>query len=127
MKMRMAVCAMALLLVAGCTSRPIYNVEGAPVVTSGKPATMQDVQGAIVRAGNTLGWKMTPAEPGLVVGRLDLRTHTAIVNIRYDAKSYSINYKESNNLNYDGKSIHRNYNGWVHNLQNAINVELGHL
>jgi hypothetical protein len=62
-----------------------------------------------------------------MLATLDLRTHHAVVEIAYNAKSYSIAYKESNNLNYDGKSIHRNYNGWIHNLQNAINVELNNL
>jgi hypothetical protein len=124
MKMRTALGAMAFVLIAGCTSRPIYNVADAPVVTSGKAASMQDVQGAIIRAGSSLGWKMSPAEPGLVVGRLDLRTHTAIVNVRYDVKTYSITYKESVNLDADGTNIHKNYNGWIENLDRGIRSEL---
>ena len=42
----------------------------------------------------------------------------------YDTKSYSIKYKDSSNLNYDGKSIHKNYNGWVENLDKAIRSNL---
>lgn len=113
-----------LAFVAACTSRPIMNVNDAPVVTSGKAATMQDVQTAIVRAGTSLGWVMTPVRPGLVSGRLDLRTHTAVVDVPYDTKAFSIKYKESTNLNADGTNIHKNYNGWIENLDRNIRGEL---
>ena len=113
-----------LAFVAACTSRPIMNVNDAPVVTSGKAATPQDVERAIVRAGNQLGWVMTPVRPGLVSGRLDLRTHIAVVDVPYDAKSYSIKYKDSTNLNMDGANIHKNYNGWIENLNRDIRANL---
>ena len=53
-----------------------------------------------------------------------LRDHRAVVTVIYDTKSYSIKYKDSSNLNYDGKSIHKNYNGWVENLDKAIRSNL---
>ena len=79
---------------------------------------------SIIRAGSQLGWVMTPVRPGLVSGRLDLRTHIAVVDVPYDAKSYSIKYKESTNLNADGANIHKNYNGWIENLDRNIRAEL---
>ena len=124
MNFRVALIAAAVALLAACTSRPIVNVSNAPVVTAGKAATMQDVQAAIVRAGNGLGWQMTPVQPGLVTGRLALRTHVAVVEVPYDTKSYSINYKESVNLDAKEGNIHKNYNGWVENLDKAIKTEL---
>jgi hypothetical protein len=122
--LRIALVAAVLVFAAGCTSRPILNVDNAPVVTAGKAATMQDVQAAIVRAGNTLGWQMIPARPGLVTGRLELRTHIAVVEVTYDAKTYSIRYKESVNLDAQGGNIHKNYNGWIENLDRGIRTEL---
>jgi hypothetical protein len=50
-----------------------------------------------------------------------------VVDIPYSAKSYSITYKSSSNLNYDGTTIHSNYNGWVQNLHKAINTQLNTL
>ena len=40
--------------------------------------------------------------------------------------SYSIDYKNSLNLKYDStkNTIHKNYNGWIQNLDNAIQVQL---
>jgi hypothetical protein len=74
----------------------------------------------IRRAGAGLGWRMEQQEPGLIRGTLNLRTHQAVVDIPYDTQRFSIRYVSSNNLDYDGRAIHRNYNSWVQNLQNAI-------
>ena len=84
----------------------------------------EDVQKAIVRAGVGLGWEMKPVEPGLIVGTLHLRTHMAMVDIKYDTKNYSITYKDSSGLDYDGHNIHKNYNGWIQNLDNGIRSQL---
>jgi hypothetical protein len=106
---------------------PPYDVIDAPVKSNKESITMEDVSKAINRAGASLGWKIEPAGPGAMVGTLNLRTHTAVVDIRYDTKAYSIKYKDSKDLRYDGKTIHRAYNGWVQNLDKAIRTQLGFL
>lgn len=115
-----------ILLVLGCRSAPVYNVESAAVVAN-KPASMQDVEKAIMRAGLGLSWQMTVKAPGKIEGVLVLRTHRAVVDITYDEKSYSIKYKDSANLDYDGTVIHKNYNGWVQNLDKGIKTQLSTL
>ena len=111
--------------VAGCTSAPIRNVSDGPVVTgSGKAVTAEQVRAAIVGAGKGLGWSMTPADPGLVVGRITLRGHTAVIDVRYTPKTFSIQYKDSTGLNYQNGQIHKNYNGWVDNLERDIRGNL---
>ena len=109
--------------VAGCRTAPVLNVENAPVVAN-KPPTMKDVQDAITRAGVALGWKIEPVKPGLMQGTLNLRTHTAVVEIPYSTTAFSIKYKDSVNLNYTGDSIHSNYNGWIQNLEKGIATQL---
>lgn len=111
----------------GCTSNPVYNVESASVITGKTDVSMDEVKKAIIRAGGTLGWSMNAVSLGHVIGTLKLRKHVAVVDIKYDTKTYSIMYKDSTNLGYDGKNIHRNYNGWVQNLNNAIRVQLNTL
>jgi hypothetical protein len=115
--------AASFVVLAGCRSAPIHDVVAAPVVSS-KPATMEAVQNAIVLAGNGLGWRMEPRSPGTITGILDLRDHRAVVEVTYDTKTYNIKYKDSSNLNYDGTNIHKNYNGWVENLDRAIRMQL---
>ena len=113
------------LLVASCASRPIMNVTDQPVVTAaGKQVMADQVRDGIVRAGTGLGWVMTPISPDLVIGRLSLRGHVAVVDVRYTAKTYSITYKDSTNLDYRDGQIHRNYNGWIENLDRDIRNEL---
>jgi hypothetical protein len=112
-------------LVAGCTSRPIMSVTDQPVVTAaGKQLTADQVRDGIVKAGTGLGWVMTPVSPGLISGRLALREHVAVVDVQYSATLYSIRYKDSTNLNYRDGQIHRNYNGWIENLDRDIRSEL---
>lgn len=117
--------AASLVVLAGCRTAPIHDVVAAPVVTS-KPVTMEVVQNAIVVAGTQLGWKMEPLNPGTITGTIELRTHRAVVEVTYDTKTYNIKYKDSLNLDYNGTSIHKNYNGWIENLDKAIQVQLSH-
>ncbi len=112
------------LFVGGCTTRPVRDVENQPVVTAGKAATMEEVERAIMRAGQGLGWVMAPVKPGMVTGRLELRAHIAVVDISYDTRTFSIRYKDSTNLDYVGGSIHKNYNGWIDNLEREIRANL---
>ena len=115
----------AALLISACTSRPIMNVTDAPVVTTnGKQLTADQVGKAIVSAGNGLGWVMTPVSPGLVGGTLKLRNHLAAVDVRYTAKTFSVAYKDSTNLDYQNGQIHKNYNGWIENLNRDIRANL---
>jgi len=121
----LAVLAAAIALTACNTIAPIQNVENVPVSSSSnKPLTPAEVRAAIVRAGAGLGWIMKDAGPGMINGTLLLRTHTAEVQIPYSATSYGIVYKSSINLQESGGKIHRNYNGWVQNLQRGINAQI---
>ena len=116
----------------GCSSRghPITNVENAPVPTAtGKTLTADEVQKAIMRAGTMTGWVIQPEQPGRLMGRSAFgagERHVAVVTIQYDAKSYSINYRDSVNLNADTgmNQIHRAYNEKVSTLDRAIRNEL---
>jgi hypothetical protein len=125
MLQRILVVLCVLALAAGCTSRPVRNVMAEPVVvTTGKTATPDNVRDAIMRAGAGLGWNMKPTAPGVVNGTISLRTHTAEVEVQYNTQSYNIVYKNSTGLDAENGQIHKNYNGWIENLNNAIHREL---
>src|SRR5262245_20116269 len=125
MRILVGILVAAALLAAGCgTVQPIYNVEKAPIVgPAGKTLSMSEVQTAILRAGTQLGWQMQAVSPGRISGQIALRAHTAVVDIEHDAKSYSIKYRDSTNLDARDGMIHRNYNGWVQNLEKAIRTQ----
>ena len=117
----------ALLVVAalaGCRTSEGYNVQEA-ALSSPPAAEMMEVENAIKRAGGGLGWQIKradPDEPGHLIGRLPIRSHVAVVDIKHNTETFSITYKDSTNLDYDPKKgeIHSNYNGWIQNLRKAI-------
>ncbi|MBM4128164.1 MAG: hypothetical protein FJ247_12580 [Nitrospira sp.] len=118
----------ALVAVTGCRAGgPIYNVKDAPVSTAnGKDVTLDQVTKAIIEAGTGLKWSMAVVKPGQIVGTLVVRSHSAVVDITYTTKAYSITYKDSNNLKYNAEkqTIHENYRGWIQNLDNTIKGKL---
>ncbi|MDB5999765.1 MAG: hypothetical protein JWP52_1464 [Rhizobacter sp.] len=126
------VAASALILIAATSANaacfrcaPIYNVADAPVIAAaGKALTDDEVKAAIVRAGSALGWQIKEVGPGQLIGTLVLRKHTAIVEIPYSSKQYSITYKSSIELDAADGQIHKNYNGWIQNLSRGINAQL---
>lgn len=122
---RLGAVALILLCIAGCTSQPIHNVNDAAVSSpTGKTVTKEQVRAAIIRAGGALGWNIKDEGPDKLSGTLVLRTHTAVVDIPYSVDKYSIVYRSSVNLNEKSGKIHRNYNGWIQNLNKGINTQL---
>jgi hypothetical protein len=120
-----AATALAITLGGCARTAPILNLENVPVTsTDGKPLTAAQVRSSIVTAGTSLGWRIVDAGPGKLEGTLMLREHTAVVDIPYSARSYSIVYKRSDKLNEMNGTIHSNYNGWVQNLDRAIRTEM---
>ena len=108
-------------VLAGCArTAPVKNVE--TVVATGH--SVSQVHDAILKAGLVREWAMTDVSPGVIKGRLQARDHTAEIRIVYSATSYSINYESSINLMAANGKIHKNYNRWVHNLDNAIKLNL---
>ena len=116
----------AFLLLTGFGSgAPVYNVMASPIPPN-PAATMENIQKAILRAGLTLGWQVTPREPGKIEAVLILRTHRAVVDITHDTRTFSITYKDSTNVSYNeqAKTIHSNYNGWIQNLEKGIRIQV---
>lgn len=125
-KVSALILAVLLVTVIGCRSNPIRSVHEAPVTATGKYTT-KDVKKVIERAGQSLGWGMKSVKPGLIIGTIFVRNHMAKVQIKYNKKNYSITYKDSAGLKYDGVNIHRSYNNWVLNLERRINSQLAGL
>ncbi len=112
-----------LVTIIGCRSNPVREVVDAPVMTIGE-YTVKDVEKAIIRAGQSIGWSMKSVKPGLIIGVIFVRNNMAKVEISYDKKNFSITYKDSAGLKYNGTSISRYYNNWIKNLEQRINSQL---
>jgi uncharacterized lipoprotein YajG len=120
-----------LFVMTGCIrNAAVYNVTNAPLATNANQRLDTDaVRDAILRAGNKLGWIMQAKADGHILGTLNLRAHQAVVDITHTASTFNIAYKDSANLRYDAakNQIHKNYNGWIKNLEHEIQIELNAL
>jgi len=119
----------AVALTIGCVSvvAPVSNVERQPISASKPSLTLDEVGNAIVRAGASLSMTMQKVRPGLITATYTPRGLSATMEIRYDTRQYSITYKDSQGLKYDGSQIHKTYNNWVRSLDNRIRVQLSTL
>jgi hypothetical protein len=114
-----ALLAAAAFGLSGC-AQPIYDTGGG-TFTGEAPLAVRARQ--IERAGGGLGWQVDPVRPGVMRATLNIRTHVAVTEIAYDTTRFTIRYVDSRNLGYSGTSIHRNYNGWIQNLERAISQQ----
>ncbi|MCP3897975.1 hypothetical protein, partial [Moraxella sp.] len=95
-----------------------------PQTTITTQNSTDQVKSAIFEAGLKRGWIMTPAGAGVINGRMASRGYSVNIRINYSASAYTINYVSSTNLRARRGSIHRNYNRWVNNLDNDIQLQL---
>ncbi len=104
---------------------PIYVPQ--PIqVPAGKGAG--EVKNVVKRALFDKNWQVRETGPGHIQGEYTKSgKHTAVIDIKYDAKTVSINYKDSKNLNYnkENNTIHGTYNNWVRNVEKNIRSGLG--
>ena len=120
----------SLIAVAGCRMGAIYNANGVAytrTATSQQQLSLDEYKNAIIRAGLRRNWQFEEVGPGHLLGKVNVRNkHFATVDVTFDTEAFSINYKSSQNLNYDANSnsIHPNYNKWIQNLQNDIQQEV---
>ncbi len=88
--------------------------------------TMKQAERAIKTGLRNRGWTHKTKKPGHWVGRLVVRNkHTLWVDINYGTRSFDIDYKDSDNLNYKVKDdgtryLHPNAVSWMNNLRNDI-------
>ncbi len=110
----------AVLVLTGCQRVvPVHNVPETQVYIPAE-GDASAVREAIVAGARAKGWRVSEEAPGHIVASIAVRNHTAAADIFYDATSYSIQYKDSSNLKYDGEHIHRNYNKWIILLDQQI-------
>jgi hypothetical protein len=123
---RMLLIVVPALLAIGCATVPVENITGQSIDTN-RPASLDEIGNAIVRAGVSLNMQMKKVRPGIINAVYAIRGVSATMEVKYSTKTYSIEYKDSSGLKYDGTNIHKNYNSWVANLNNRIQAQLSSL
>ena len=119
---RFALIVALLLCVASCTSKPVMNIENRTPTSAVR--NEDDMRRAILAALQSRQWTVERDDRGNIMALIQRRSHQAEITIPYSASSYSIHYRDSQNLGYKDGKIHRNYNKWIHNLDRSIQQEL---
>jgi hypothetical protein len=123
--MRLSALVVIGLALAGCArTMPVYNVSSAPVAAPSGQLSAAQVRSAIIEALHDKRWIVKQDDPGKIMAEIMARSHRADIDIDYSATQYSITYRDSANLRYDGSEIHRNYNKWIKLLERQINQRL---
>ncbi len=115
-----ALCAIAPTL-GHARTHPIENVESAPIPQGIDPGKIEN---AIVMGGKQRGWLSKKVTDRHLEATINVRKHSATVDIKWTDAGYSITYKDSQNLKYKDGKIHSNYNIWVRNLNLDIQKSL---
>lgn len=114
------------LWLAGCATAPVLQSPRQASVP--EAASVEDVEEAILDAMRTRGWSVAERSEGHIVADLNVRSHFARVDIRYDADSVTLEYVDSRNLEYEvvegEERIHGNFNSWMTNLITDIERSL---
>lgn len=110
------------------SDKPVSNYGNmeipAPVrVPAGK--TTENVKEAILKALPQRGWIGTEIAPDVIEARFDKNgKHTLVVDLKYDAATVAMTYKNSVNLDYkivdNQQKLHRKANSWMKNLSQDI-------
>ncbi|MDA0123136.1 hypothetical protein OH459_11120 [Vibrio sp. MM46] len=113
-RLKLFISVLLTLLLVGCGRvQPVLNVEDTPVAYD---LQNKQVKSAIVQSATNRGWTIEETSPGVLIAKINVRSHFAEVKIPYSNKYYSIIYLNSVNLKASDGKIHRNYNRWVNNL-----------
>ncbi len=115
---------MILVLFSGCqTTAPIYNAKNISI-SPRHSASNEEIAEAIWSAARRRGWKTEIVGKWKIKAVKHIRSHSLTVSINYSKSSFDINYIDSNNLKFDGSNIHKNYNIWIHQLEESIQNEI---
>lgn len=131
-RLTLPLAALAMLALVGCrTAVPIETVSaesyGSSTYAEADKLTLRDYEKAIVRAGANRGWAMRPVGAGKLEATNVVRDkHTVVVDIAFDTETFSIDYKDSKNMDWNptARTIHPNYNSWVELLEADIKTEI---
>lgn len=106
-----------------CRAAPVYETTDGQF--QGR-ASLQEREAQIRRAAATAGgWSLQPIRAGMLRGTNTWRSHTMVVDIVFDVRTFSIRYVSSVNLDYNGAQIHGAYNSRVQSLERAIMASSG--
>jgi hypothetical protein len=113
----------AIFFVAACATEAIHKVDKVNYGYYSKtPLTMEKVRNTIERTATRNGWQLSQQKDGFFVGKREWGggKHNIVIDVIYDVRAFSIKYRDSYQMKYDGSWIHNSYNRMVQKLEDDI-------
>lgn len=128
MKTAISIFCLALILsLTACVPIPLQNYDNIPALGfQNQSLDMKQIERAIYIGAYNQGWSTVRVASGHIVATHIEAPRQVVVDILFDTHSYSINYKSSQDMNFDpatGK-IDPRYNRWTADLRDSINTAL---
>ncbi|HKV96147.1 MAG TPA: hypothetical protein VJR90_01480 [Gammaproteobacteria bacterium] len=128
MKIAMLIPALACaLLLTACIPVPLQHYDNMPAVGfENQPLDIKQLERAIYVGAYNEGWTAVTVAPGHIVATHVETPRSVSVDILYDAHTYSIHYKNTQDMNYDAATgkIDPRYNRWTADLRDSINAAM---
>jgi hypothetical protein len=124
------VTALVILSLAAACTKPIRKVELSNYGWGPqKGVTLAQIQRNVEQTAIGLGWELSDVKTGSFIARRswDGDKHNVAVDVVYDAQRFSIRYKDSKAMSYNGRSIHHTYNDMVELLRDKIKTNISTL
>jgi hypothetical protein len=112
----------AVLACAACrvNTQPVMNVDR-PIYKNHGQLELDTIREKIVAGLDDKDWGVLQEGDGWMVAEVRDDEDWARVRITYDADHYAIiHFESSSDFMWNGSTIHRRYNSWVENLDEAI-------
>lgn len=84
---------------------PVMNFEAVPVsLSTPKRLSAEQVKAAFMAAGLATQWELAPVRPGVIEATYRKgNKHTVVVEVSYDAETYSVRYVSSINMKFEAE------------------------
>jgi len=116
--------ALTMLLMVGCVTKPIQNVENRPIPLTAQQLSLDQIESLIIAAGQSRGWQFKREAPGHLSASQNNPKYAATVDIRFDQRVYSILHRSTVGLKEKDGTVHTRYNNWILLLQRDIDARL---
>jgi hypothetical protein len=105
-------------------AEPIYNVDHKPLPSGAQSLPPERIEALIIEGGHVYSWQFERRGAGHLVAAQRQPKYSAVVDIYFDQKTYSIIHQSSEGLLDTGTTIHGHYNLWIRNLEKGIDTRL---
>jgi hypothetical protein len=104
-----------------CWGTAIQNYRNEVILQAPSDQAEKRTRDIILESAFLRGWKLVKETPPVLQLQLNVRKHTAVVNVTIKGNKVDINYVSSVNLEYSKdrtgvECIHPKYNSWIANL-----------